>query len=134
MTTEELKKRTKKFSIEIIKFTETLPTNRAANIICNQILRSATSIGANYRAACRARSRADFISKITIVEEEADETLFWLELLVESGIARSYDKINNLIHEADQLVAIFVSSGKTAKSNNPKSTLRNPKLTSQNQK
>jgi four helix bundle protein len=130
MTKEDLKNRTKKFSSDIIKFTGFLPSTRAANVICNQILRSATSVGANYRAACRTRSRADFISKITIVEEEADETLFWLELLLESGIINISENIKYLMSEANELVAIFVSSGKTAKLNyinNPKSKFRNPK-------
>jgi len=123
----ELKNRTKKFAVDIIKYSEKLPSTRPANIICNQILRSATSVGANYRAACRTRSRADFISKITIVEEEADESLFWLELLLESGIVKSDYEIQRMMKEADELVAIFVSSSKTAKANNPKSPLRNPK-------
>ena len=129
MTKEDLKKRTKKFSSDIIIFSDILPNTRAANVICNQMLRSATSVGANYRAACRTRSQADFISKITIVEEEADETLFWMELLLESGIKKSNDRILSLMKETDELFAIFVSSGKTAKTNlynNPKSKIRNP--------
>ena len=126
MTPLELKNKTKNFALRIIKLTDNLPGTKAANVIANQILRSSTSIGANYRAACRARSKADFISKITIVEEEADETLFWLEMILESGMMK-FERLDSLLKEADELVAIFTSSGKTAKINNPKSTIRNPK-------
>lgn len=131
MTTSDLKDKTKNFALRIIKLSDSLPQSRAGNVIANQILRSATSIGANYRAACRARSKADFISKITIVEEEADETLYWLELINEANLI-SYNRLRDLMKVADELVAIFTSSGKTAKLNysrsfNPKSTTRNPK-------
>ena len=85
---EELKKRTKAFALRIIKFTEALPRTRAIDVMSKQLLRSATSVAANYRAACRARSQADFISKIGITEEESDETLLWLELLYESGLVK----------------------------------------------
>ena len=91
-----------------------------------QIIRSGTSVASNYRAACRARSNADFISKITVVEEECDETLFWLELIDESGLIAK-EKLIFLIKEADELTAIFTASGKTARQNNPKSPIRNPK-------
>ncbi len=128
MTTEQLKQRTKKFSVDIINLTKELPQIRPANVICNQILRSATSVGANYRSACRARSKADFISKMTIVEEEADETLYWLELLIETGLIKNGSAVQKLLKEADELTAIFVSSVKTARiNNNPHSTIRNPK-------
>ncbi len=80
------------------------------------MLRSATSVDANYRAACRARSKADFISKIAIVEEEADESLFWLELITESGLI-SAERLKDLTKEADELTAIFTATGKTAKQN-----------------
>ncbi len=82
----------------------------------NQLLRSATSVEANYRAACRARSKADFISKIAIVEEEADESLFWLELIAESGLMNT-ERLKDLTKEADELTAIFTATGKTAKQN-----------------
>ncbi len=88
MNKEELKQRTKQFALRIMKLTEALPNTKAANVVSNQLLRSATSVGANYRAACRARSKADFISKNTIVEEEADESLFWLELISEAGFIK----------------------------------------------
>jgi len=127
MTKEELKKRTKQFALKIIELIEIIPNSKAGHTIGNQIIRSGTSIAANYRSACRARSNADFISKITIVEEECDETLFWLELLEEANLLKK-SKLQELLKEADELTAIFTASGKTAKQNNPKSTIRNPKL------
>ena len=120
MTKEELKLRTKQFAIKIVKLVEDLPNTKAGNTIGNQIIRSGSSVAANYRSACRARSNADFISKITLVEEECDETLFWLELIVESGLLEK-GRVQNLLKEADELTAIFTASGKTAKQTNPKS-------------
>lgn len=114
MEPEELKKRTKEFALKIIKLVNFLPKTRIADIIGNQLLRSGTSVGANYRAACRARSRADFISKIAIVEEEADETLYWLELIDESHLIKSV-QVQNLLKEANELTAIFSASRKSAK-------------------
>jgi four helix bundle protein len=114
MDKDELKKRTKKFALDTIKLVENFPKTKTGDVIGKQLLRSATSVGANYRAACRARSQADFISKLGIVEEEADESLFWLELVVESGLV-SKDKTAALMNEADELTAIFTASRKTAK-------------------
>ena len=114
MTNEELKKRTKNFALVLIKLVEDLPNTNIGRTIANQITRSGTSVAANYRAACRARSNADFISKITIVEEECDETLFWLELIVEADLLKK-EKLHDIIKEADELTAIFTASGKTAK-------------------
>lgn len=111
---QELKNRTKLFALRIIRMSEVLPKTRAANVIANQILRSATSVAANYRAVGRARSRAEFISKLGIVVEEADETLFWLELLSDSGIVKA-TKSRDLLSEANQLVSIFAASRATAK-------------------
>lgn len=85
MNAEEFKTRTKEFALRIVRLVEALPRNRACDIIGKQLLRSGTSAGANYRAACRARSQADFIAKMGIVEEESDESVYWIELLVESG-------------------------------------------------
>lgn len=116
---EILKKRTKQFALRIIKLVDTLPNSRSGDVIGKQVLRSGTSVAANYRASCRVRSQADFISKMGIVEEEADETLFWLELLVESELVKE-SKLKDLIKEADELVAIFTASGKTAKENKKK--------------
>lgn len=117
MKPEDLKARTKKFALNIIQLIETLPKNQIGKVISNQILRSATSVGANYRAACRARSSKDFISKIAIVEEEADETVYWLELINESGLNKS-EILAELIKEANELTAIFTATGKTAKARN----------------
>ncbi len=116
MNPEELKSRTKKFSLEIIRIVDTLPSTRPANVIGNQLLRSGTSVGANYRAACRARSRADFASKASIAIEEADETMYWLELLLEAGLVQK-DRLSALMEEADELIAILAASVKTARAN-----------------
>ena len=123
MNKEELKGRTKKFALLIIRIVEELPTTRAGNTIGNQLIRSGTSVAANYRAACRARSNADFISKITVVEEESDESLFWLELIEESKLLKK-EVIQEAIKEAKELTAIFTASGRTAKGNNPKTYRR----------
>ena len=109
-----LKDRTKRFALQVIRLCRVLPRSQESSIITSQLLRSATSVGANYRAVCRARSTADFVSKLGIVLEEADETLFWIELLVESGAAPP-DKIALVRKEANELVSIFVASLRTAK-------------------
>jgi four helix bundle protein len=114
MTPEEMKKRTKLLALEVIKLANKLPPGDVARVIKNQILRSGTSMGANYRAACRAKSPADFISKMGNVEEEADETMYWLELAVEAGLLSS-EQIADVYNEADQILAIVVSSIKTAR-------------------
>ena len=111
---EELKVRTKAYALRVIKLVEALPRNRTAHVIGNQLLRAATSVGANYRAACRAKSSADFIAKMGIVEEEADECLYWLELLIESGLI-SQERLVDLINEGNALVAIAVASIRTAR-------------------
>jgi four helix bundle protein len=114
MTPEDLKGRTKAFALRIVALVDAIPRTQAGQTIGRQLLRSATSVGANYRAACRAQSRAEFAAKISIVVEEADETLYWLELLKESGLIAS-ERLAQLLREADELVAIAVSSRKTAK-------------------
>jgi len=116
MTTEELKARTKKFALRVIKLYQSLPKSKDADVLGYQLLRSGTSVRANYRAACRARSQADFISKITVVEEEADESAYWIELLIESGIIKR-ESVQDLLKEANELTAIFTASGKTARKN-----------------
>jgi four helix bundle protein len=115
MNPDNLKKRTKEFAIRIIKLVNALPKNSLGSTIGNQLLRAATSVGANYRAACRAKSTPDFIYKINIVEEEADECVYWLELIIETGLLAKKN-VNLLLKEADELTAIFTASGKTAKS------------------
>ena len=119
MDKEVMKKRTKQFALRVIRLVESLPKGRTTEVLGRQLLRSGTSVGANYRSACRARSTADFISKMGIVEEEADESLFWMELLVESGNMKTV-KLEPLLKEADELLAIAVSSIKTAKSRSRK--------------
>ena len=114
MTNKELKDRTQKFSLSVINFVESLPRTRPAETLGKQLLRSACSVGANYRAALRAQSYVHFISKIGTVEEESDESLFWLELLYIAGIS-SGDQIKSLMKEPDELTAIFTSTRKTAR-------------------
>ncbi|NWF55752.1 MAG: four helix bundle protein [Syntrophaceae bacterium] len=116
MAERDLKQRTKLFALAIILFVESLPKRKTAEILGRQLLRSGTSAGANYRSACRARSCADFIAKMTIVEEEIDESIYWLELLVESKTIEM-EKVEVLIKEANELLAITVASIKTAKKN-----------------
>ena len=116
MDAEELKQRSKKFGLNTIKLVESLPATQTGRVIGNQLLRSALSVGANYRAACRARSKADFISKIGITIEEADESLHWLEMLAEAGIVPP-EKLKPLMQEANELIAILTASVKTARAN-----------------
>ena len=111
----ELQKRTKEFAIRIIRMAESLPDSKVGEVVARQIIRSATSVGANYRAVCRAKSKADFIAKMGIVIEEADETAYWLELIEETYLLPK-PKLVNLQSEINELVAIFVTSQKTAKS------------------
>ena len=110
----ELRNRTKAFALRIIRMSQALPRTREANVINNQILRSATSMAANYRSAGRSRSKAEFVAKIGVVVEEADETMFWLELLADSGIVRP-KKLEQIANEANQLLSIFSASRRTAR-------------------
>lgn len=127
MTSEEMKTRTKQFALRVIRLVESLPKTKTANVIGNQLLRSGTSVGANYRAACRAKSTADFINKLAIVEEEADESMYWIELLTESNQIKQ-NLVENLHRETDEILSIVVSSIKTSKEKrNPKSEFPNPK-------
>ncbi len=114
MNQNYLKEKTKSFALEIIKLIESLPRGRTADVIGKQLLDAGTSVGANYRAACRARSPADFISKMGIVEEEADETIYWMELLIESRLVQKQD-LTHLLDGANQILAMTMSSIKTAK-------------------
>jgi four helix bundle protein len=111
---EALKRRTKDFSLRIVRLYRSLPQTQEARILGTQLLRSSTSIGANYRAACRARSRAEFVAKLGIVLEEADETVYWLEPVQETAIFPEA-KLRDLMREANELVSIFVTSVRTAK-------------------
>lgn len=116
MTERELKIRTRKFAVEIFQLVDHLPNRKSANIIANQLGRCASSVAANYRAACRARSHAEFVAKIGIVEEEADESTFWLDILTETQNT-AQEKVNPLLQESRELTAIFTAASKTAKSN-----------------
>lgn len=124
MTEREFKDRTKDIALRIIKLVESLPTTRTVDVIGKQLLRSGTSIGANYRAACRAKSTADILHKLSIVEEEADESLYWMELLIEANIVAE-KKLAKLFNDVDEIVAITVASIKTMRSrkSNPKSKI-----------
>jgi four helix bundle protein len=120
----QLQARTRKFAVQVIRFLRTLPRNNETRVIGTQLLRCSTSVGANYRAACMARSQADFVSKIGIVCEEADESGYWMDLLVEAGHVKA-EQVASLIKEAGELTAIFVASRKTAKqSNSPRGNNR----------
>ena len=114
MDANEMKRRTRRYALAIVRLVEGLPKTKTAAVIGNQLLRCGTSVGANYRASCRARSQADFIAKMGIVEEEADESMYWMELLVDAGLANKGD-VNELMSEANQIVAMVVSSIKTAR-------------------
>jgi four helix bundle protein len=114
MNPEELKIRTRAFALRVIRLAESLPDSPTARVIRNQILRCGSSVGANYGAACRAKSNPDFISKMGTVEEEADETIYWMELLVDTGIVNRR-RVANLMNEADQILSIVIASIKTAK-------------------
>src|SRR5438876_2008663 len=113
MNEHEMKQRTKKFALRILDLADALPQTRSGNVIAGQIIRSGTSVAANYRALCRAKSRADFINKTSVVEEEADESCFWLQLLIDRGLLPSR-RVQPLLKEANELTAIFVASRKTA--------------------
>jgi len=126
MNPEDFKKRTKIFAVRVINLVDSLPNSLATNAIANQLVRSGMSVGANYRAACRAKSRADFISKMGTVEEESDESLYWMELLVESGKMKAA-VVADLMCNAGEILAITVASINTARSKkNPQSAIRNP--------
>ena len=114
MTQDELKKRSKEFALRIINLVETFPNTFLGRHVGGQLIRSGTSVPANYRAACRARSNADFIAKMGIVEEEADESAFWIEFAVDTKLTKAV-LVADLLDEASQLVAIFVSSINTAR-------------------
>jgi four helix bundle protein len=129
MTEEEFKARTKQIALRVIRVVESLPNTNSAQIIGKQLLRSATSIGANYRAACRGKSTADVLHKMAIVEEEADESLYWLELLIESKIFPE-NKLSALRNDINEIVAMTVSSIKTLRSKNQ--TTQNHNLKNQN--
>ena len=129
MNAEEMKKRTRVFALRVIRLAESLPHSPTATAIRNQMLRCGPSVGANYRAACRARSRRDFVAKMGIVEEEADETSYWIELLIDANLIKR-ERVTDLLQESDEILSIVVSSIKTARTERAKplsnSAIRNP--------
>ena len=112
MTNNELKVRTKNFSLTLIDLVEKLPNTMSAKVVANQLVRSGTSVGANYRAVCRARSDREFVSKMNIVLEEADETLFWIEIIIEKQWFDNTE-LESIWKEGNELTSIFVSTLKT---------------------
>ena len=129
MNSDDFKKRTKAFALRIIRLAESLPDTPTGRVIRNQLLRCGPSVGANYRAACRAKSKPDFIAKMGIVEEEADETIYWMEVLIEADIMKP-GRIARLLNEANEILSIVVTSIKTARgfkrpSRSPQSAIRN---------
>lgn len=116
MSEQELKNRTKAFALRVIKLVGVLPDGAVGRTIGSQLIRSGTSVGANYRAACRGRSKAEFIAKLGIVIEEADETCYWLELIIDGQLLPAH-RVEPLLQEANELTAIMVASRKTAGTN-----------------
>ena len=114
MTREEMKSRTKAYANRVVQVCAALPANWIALTLGKQLLRSGTPVGANYRAVCRAKSTADFINKLRVVEEECDESLFWMEILVDNHLVKS-SRLRDLMQEGNELLAIVVSSAKTAR-------------------
>jgi len=121
MNAEQLKQRTKAFSLRVVRFASSLPKDRVSDIFARQLVRCGTSIAANYRAACLARSRAEFAAKIGIVQEEADKTLFWFEMAEEAGLVQGH-LVKDLLAEGGGILAIIIASRKTAKSKRPRKT------------
>lgn len=118
MDEQEFKKRTKELALRIIKLVSSLPKNTVYDVIGKQLIRSGTSVGANYRAACRARSTADLIAKLRIVEEEADECLYWMELIVEAKLVDATN-LRSIMSETNEILAMTVASIKTLMARNP---------------
>lgn len=116
MNKDELKKRTKDYALRIIKLAQALPNTAVSRVINNQLIRSGTSVGANYRAALRARSRAEFIAKIGIVIEEADESEFWLRIIVESKLLKK-ELVEKLLKETNEIISIMIATSKSARNN-----------------
>jgi four helix bundle protein len=116
LSTDDVRRRTFRFGIRVVRLVQTLPRTNVAHVIGNQLLRAGTAVGANYRAAARARSRADFIAKMGIVEEECDEALYWLEMLVELQFINEA-RLKDLCGEANEILSIVVASIRTARAN-----------------
>ena len=131
MTPDEMKKRTKQFGLRVIRLVGAMPGSKVSDVIGRQLLRAGTGVGANYRAACRSRSDGDFLARMGIVEEEADESLYWMEMLVDAGLVKA-DLVTDLLREGQEILSIVVASIKTVKQRRRKkprrqSEIRNPK-------
>ncbi len=116
MNADELKARTKQFALQVMQLIDQLPNTTKGRVVANQLMKAATSVGANYRAACRGRSQAEFISKLSIVLEESDECCYWLELIMEGELI-SAEQVVDLYREANEITAIMTASHKTARNN-----------------
>ena len=127
MNEQEFKYRTRNLALRTIRLVESLPLNTSTNILGKQLLRSATSVGANYRAACRAKSVADMINKLSIVEEEADESMYWLELLIDAGLVKE-ERLAELKKDFNEVLAMIVASIKTLRSKKSKIQDRKSKI------
>jgi four helix bundle protein len=135
VTADEFRKRTKAFALRGIRLADALPRSLAGTVVARQLIRCMTSVGANYRAVCRAKSRRDFISKMLIVEEECDESLYWMELLADGGLVKPA-RLKELMTEGGELLSMVVASIRTARAatqrtpanRNPQSAIRNPQL------
>ena len=121
MDSAEMKQRTKKLALRFIRLVQSLASDRVSDVLGKQLLRSGTSIGANYRSACRAKSRADFTNKLKIVEEEADESLYWMELLSEGGLVTP-SKLSNLYSDTNEILSIITAAIRTIRSQDGKLT------------
>lgn len=114
MTREEMKMRTKAYALRVVKLVQSLPSERTCNVLGAQLLRAGTSVGANYRTVCRAKSTADFLNKLKIGEEECDESIFWMEILTEAGLVKA-SRLEALMREGDEILSIIVASAKTSR-------------------
>lgn len=127
MNERDLRDRTKKFALRVMRLVDALPNNRSGRPIGNQLVRSGTSVGANYRAACRGRSKREFIAKLGVVEEEADESGYWLELVID-GALLNRKRVEPLLKESEEITKIMMTSRRTAaRSENQKSQIKNRK-------
>ncbi len=126
MNSEELKKRTKQFALRVMKLVDALPNTTAGRAIGNQLIRAGTSVGANYRASCRGRSKAEFAAKLGTVAEEADESCYWMELIIEGGLLDEA-LVQPLLAEANELTALFTAAAKTSRLSNQQSKIANRK-------
>jgi len=125
VTPKEMKSRTREFALRCVKLAESFPTKPAGDVVARQLIKSSTSVAANYRAACSARSHADFLNKLGIVEEEADESVFWIDFAIDAGLT-DQSLVKNLIAEGQETLSIIIASQKTAKTRRPKNTRRKP--------